>query len=301
MTLYLPETNCLLQSEVSLALFTSLRVGGTAQWYVAPKNSQQLQETLQWAQQEQLPITFLGAGSNLLISDRGLSGIVISARYFRNLDINEEAATITASAGMPLATVAWKAAKRGWSGLEWAVGIPGTVGGSVVMNAGAHGACMSDTLTQVVVATDNGNLETLTPEALAFRYRTSNLQNHPRWVMEATFQLQPSYSPEKITTKTRANLNQRRHSQPYDKPSCGSVFRNPQEQAAGWLIEQTGLKGYQVGGAQVAHRHANFILNQGQATAQDIYNVIQHVQEKVEQQWSVFLRPEVKLLGEFSN
>jgi len=179
------------------------------------------------------------------------------------------------------------------------VGIPGTVGGSVVMNAGAHGACMGDALVEVVVATAEGKLEPLTPVDLEFRYRTSNLQNRPRWVMEATFQLHPGYAREEITAQTRANLNQRRNSQPYDKPSCGSVFRNPKDQAAGWLIEQAGLKGYQVGGAQVAHRHANFILNCGQATAQDIYNVIQHVQEKVEQQWSILLQPEVKLLGEF--
>lgn len=299
MTLYIPDTNCVLQSQVALASHTSLRVGGTAQWYVAPKNSNQLQASLQWAQQEQLPVTFLGGGSNLLISDRGLPGLVISARHFRQLTIDEENGTLTAAAGLPLPMVAWKAAKRGWSGLEWAVGIPGTVGGSVVMNAGAHGACVGETLLEVVVATREGKLERLAPADLEFRYRTCNLQTRPRWVMEATFQLEPGWTRNEIMTQTRANLNQRRNSQPYDKPSCGSVFRNPQEQAAGWLIEQAGLKGYQVGGAQVAHRHANFILNCGQATAQDIYHVIQHVQEKVEQQWSVLLQPEVKLLGEF--
>jgi UDP-N-acetylmuramate dehydrogenase len=287
------------QAQVPLADHTSLRVGGAAEWYVAPRNTEELQAGLQWAYQEQLPVTFLGGGSNLLISDRGLSGLIISARHFRNLTIDEDNARITAAAGIPLATVAWKAAKRGWSGLEWAVGIPGTVGGSVVMNAGAHGACMGDALLEIIVATAEGKLERLTPSDLEFRYRTSNLQHRPRWVMEATFQLQPGYTKQDITAQTRANLNQRRNSQPYDKPSCGSVFRNPQEQAAGWLIEQTGLKGYQVGGAQVAHRHANFILNCGQAKAQDIYNVIQHVQEKVEQQWSILLQPEVKLLGEF--
>ncbi len=299
MTLYLPETDCLLQSEVSLASHTSLRVGGRAQWYVEPKNSEQLQDSLQWAKQEQLPVTFLGGGSNLLISDRGLSGLVISARQFRNLEIHEETAQITASAGTPLVTVAWKAAKRGWSGLEWAVGIPGTVGGSVVMNAGAHGASMENVLVKVILATANGTLEEVSPDALNFRYRTSDLQSHPRWVMGATFQLHPGYSREKTLEQTRSNLNKRRTTQPYDKPSCGSVFRNPQEKAAAWLIEQTGLKGFQVGDAQVAHRHANFILNQGQATAYDIYNVIQHVQEKVEQEWSILLHPEVKLLGEF--
>ena len=299
MTLYLPETNCLLQGDVSLASHTSFKVGGRAQWYVEPRNPEQLQESLQWAQQEQLPVTFLGAGSNLLISDRGLQGLVISARQFRKLHLNEESAQITASAGTPLITVAWKAAKRGWSGLEWAVGIPGTVGGAVVMNAGAHGSSMANVLVKVILATASSNLEEVSPASLNFRYRTSDLQSHPRWVMGATFQLHPGYSREVIAAQTHANLKQRQSAQPYDKPSCGSVFRNPQEKAAAWLIEQTGLKGFQVGDAQVAHRHANFILNQGQATAQDIYHVMQHVQEKVEQEWSILLHPEVKLLGEF--
>lgn len=299
MTLYIPETNCLLQSQVSLASHTSLKVGGTAEWYVVPGNCYELQASLHWAQQEQIPVTFLGGGSNLLISDRGLPGLVISARHFRGLEINEETAQITASAGMPLATVAWKAAKRGWSGLEWAVGIPGTVGGSVVMNAGAHGACLAEVLVKIVLANRDGSLETLTPDALEFRYRTSKLQNNPRWVAQATFQLQPGFEQGEVLANTRSNLNKRRSTQPYDKPSCGSVFRNPQEKAAGWLIEQTGLKGYQVGDAQVAHRHANFILNCGQAKAQDIYQIIQHVQAKVQNQWSILLQPEVKLLGEF--
>ncbi|MDR9403745.1 MAG: UDP-N-acetylmuramate dehydrogenase, partial [Halothece sp. Uz-M2-17] len=180
MTLYIPDTHCILQSQVDLAPHTSLRVGGTADWYVAPKDHEQLQASLQWAKEKHLPVTFLGGGSNLLISDRGLPGLVISARHFRNLNIDENRTTITAAAGMPLATVAWKAAKRGWSGLEWAVGIPGTVGGSVVMNAGAHGACMGDALLEVIVATADGKLENLTPSDLEFRYRTSNLQNRPR-------------------------------------------------------------------------------------------------------------------------
>ncbi len=299
MSLYLPETKFPIQSEVSLAPYTSLRVGGKAEWYIAPENCEQLQDSLIWADKEQLPVTFLGGGSNLLISDRGLPGLVISARNFRYLKIDEEAAQMTVGAGMPLPTVAWKAAKRGWHGLEWAVGVPGTVGGSVVMNAGAHGKCMADTLVTIVIVNTDGHLERLTPEALDFRYRSSNLQYLPRWVVEATFQLQPGYSKQHVTTTTRTHLNQRRSTQPYDKPSCGSVFRNPPEQAAGWLIEQTGLKGFQVGDAQVADCHANFIVNRGQATAQDIYRVMQHVQEKVEQQWSIWLQPEVKLLGEF--
>jgi len=299
LSLYLPETHCLVQPQVSLAAYTSLRVGGTAEWYVAPQNSDQLQDSLIWAHTKQLPITFLGGGSNLLISDRGLEGLVINARNFRYLQVKKEIAQITAAAGMPLPTVAWKAAKQGWRGLEWAVGVPGTVGGAVVMNAGAQGSCMANVLTEVVVVNTDGHLERLTPQDLDFSYRCSNLQTDPRWVMEATFQLQSGFSKQDVLTTTRNNIHQRRTKQPYDQPSCGSVFRNPKQQAAAWLIEQIGLKGFQVGDAQVSDRHANFIVNRGQATAQDIYHVMEHVQEKVEQQWSIGLQPEVKLLGEF--
>ncbi|NJK51161.1 UDP-N-acetylmuramate dehydrogenase [Candidatus Gracilibacteria bacterium] len=295
----LPGTDCLIRPQVSLAEFTSYRVGGMAQWYTAPRNWDELQATFEWFSSQDLPLTLLGAGSNLLVSDRGIPGLVVGTRYLRRTHFDPETARITASAGEPIARIAWQAAKRGWRGLEWAVGIPGMVGGAVVMNAGAHNRCVAEYLVSAIVLSPDGTLETLTAQDLNYSYRTSNLQGDKRLVVEATFQLQPGFSRGEVMETTTRNLNQRKSSQPYDRPSCGSVFRNPKPQAAGWLIEQLGLKGYRIGNAEVSMRHANFILNCGNAKADDIFRLIRHVQEKVEDRWAVLLEPEVKMLGEF--
>lgn len=297
--LYLPGTDCPLQCQVPLANFTSFRVGGPAEWYVAPRCLEDLQASFEWAHSQKLPLTLLGAGSNLLVSDRGLPGLVIGTRYLRQTRFEPDTGRIIAGAGEPLARLAWQAAKRGWQGLEWAVGIPGTVGGAVVMNAGAHRGCTADLLVEVQTLSPSGKLERLAPEALGFSYRTSCLQGSDRLVTQATFQLQPGADPQQVQAQTSQNLEQRRRSQPYHLPSCGSVFRNPESHPAAWLIEQMGLKGYQIGGAQVAERHANFILNCGGAKASDIFQIIRHVQQQVEQHWSLRLEPEVRILGEF--
>ena len=295
----LPGTDSAIVPCVSLAELTSYRVGGAAEWYVAPRNWQALQATFEWFQKQDLPLTLLGAGSNLLVSDRGLPGLVLSTRHLRHCDFNTETAQVTVGAGEPIPRLAWQAAKRGWRGLEWAVGIPGTVGGAVVMNAGAHEHCLADCLVSATVVSPSGQVETLTPKDLNYSYRTSSLQGDRRLVIAATFQLQPGFSRSEVMATTEYHLKQRKDSQPYDKPSCGSVFRNPKPQAAGWLIEQLGLKGHRIGGAEVSSRHANFILNNGGAKAEDIFRLIRFVQEEVEAHWSVLLKPEVKIIGEF--
>lgn len=295
----LPGTECLVKSQVSLASFTSFRVGGPAEWLVAPKHFHELEASYEWALNHDLPITLLGAGSNLLISDRGLSGLVICTRHLRYTHFDQETGQVTAAAGEPLVRLAWKAAELGWEGLEWAVGIPGTVGGAVVMNAGAHNGCMADILVDAHVLSSKGSLEVLSPDKLGYNYRTSLLQGDKRLVTQATFQLKPGADPAKVIAATAQHLKQRHSTQPYNKPSCGSVFRNPNPHKAGWLIEQTGLKGYRIGGATVAERHANFILNCGGATASDIFQLIHYVQQQVEHHWSLSLQPEVKILGEF--
>jgi UDP-N-acetylmuramate dehydrogenase len=174
------------------------------------------------------------------------------------------------------------------------------VGGAIVMNAGAHNRCAAESLLSTTVLSPDGSLEVLTAKDLNYSYRTSSMQGDKRLVVEATFQLQPGFSRSEVMEDTNRNLKQRKSSQPYDRPSCGSVFRNPKRQAAGWLIEQLGLKGYRIGGAEVSIRHANFILNCGNAKADDIFRLIRHVQAQVETRWSVLLEPEVKILGEFS-
>ena len=289
----------LIQYQVPLASQTSYKVGGDAQWYAAPKNWSELEASFEWYQAQDVPLTLLGAGSNLLISDRGLPGLVLSTRYFRGYQFDPETGILTADAGEAIAKLAWKAAKRGWKGLEWAVGIPGTVGGGVVMNAGAHAACMADILLSVTVLSPSGQISELQPEDLNYGYRTSNLQGGKQMVLRATMQLEPGYTKAEIMDLSQQNWTQRKTTQPYHLPSCGSVFRNPQPYAAGRLIEQLGLKGFKIGDAQIAQRHANFILNCGSATAKDIFELIRYAQEQVEYHWSVSLEPEVKLLGEF--
>ena len=295
----LPGTTSQILPHVCLANLNSFRVGGQAQWYIAPRSWEELQASFEWYLSQDIPLTLLGAGSNLLVSDRGVPGLVISTRNLHYSHFDPETAQVTAGAGVPIARIAWRAAKRGWRGLEWAVGIPGTVGGAVVMNAGAHQQCTADALVSATVVFPDGTLKKVTAQELDYSYRTSNLQGDRRLVIEATFALQPDSTKADVMATTTRNLLQRKSSQPYHKPSCGSVFRNPQPHAAGWLIEQMGLKGHQIGGAQVAHRHANFILNCGSATADDIFRLIRYIQEKVDYRWSLLLEPEVKLLGEF--
>jgi UDP-N-acetylmuramate dehydrogenase len=258
-----------------------------------------LQASFEWAHTQGLPLTLLGAGSNLLISDRGLSGLVVCTRHLRHTQFDEQTGRVTAGAGEPIARLAWQAAERGWEGMEWAVGIPGTVGGAVVMNAGAHSSCTADMLVSTQTLSPTGDIEERTPQDLGFSYRTSMLQGGDRLVVQATFQLKPGADPAQVRATTAQHLEQRRRSQPYHLPSCGSVFRNPDTRPAAWLIEQIGLKGYKIGGAQVAERHANFILNCGGAKASDIFQIIRHIQQQVEQHWSLWLEPEVKILGEF--
>lgn len=297
--LYLPGTECLIKSQLSLATLTSFKVGGPAEWFVSPRQITELQASFEWAISQDLPITLLGAGSNLLVSDRGLPGLVICTRHLRHTHFDPETGQVTAAAGEPLVRLAWQAAERGWEGLEWAVGIPGTVGGGVVMNAGAHTSCMRDFLVNAHVLCPDGSTQILAPKDLNYGYRTSILQGDRRLVTQATFQLKPGADPAKVMATTTQLLKQRHSTQPYNKPSCGSVFRNPKPHAAGWLIEQTGLKGHRIGGATVAERHANFILNCGGATANDIFQLIRYVQHQVEQHWSLKLEPEVKIIGEF--
>jgi len=297
--LTLPGTDFPLRTGVPLASLTSYRVGGPAEWYVAPRCIEDLQASLEWGYSQELPITLLGAGSNLLVSDRGLPGLVISTRHLRKTHFDPDTGRVTAGAGEPIARLAWQAAERGWEGMEWAVGIPGSVGGAVVMNAGAHSSCTADILFSTQTLSPTGKFALLTPQELGFSYRTSILQGGDRLVTQATFQLKPGADPAQVVAATSKDLEQRKRSQPYHLPSCGSVFRNPTPYYAARLIEQIGLKGYTIGGAQISERHANFILNCGGAKANDIFQLIRYIQEQVKQHWSVSLEPEVRILGEF--
>jgi len=295
----LSGTDCIIKPQVALSAYTSYRVGGPAEWFIAPRSNESLQASVEYAKEQELSITVLGAGSNLLISDDGIPGLVIATRHMRYTNFDTETGMATFAAGESIPALAWAAAELGWEGFEWAVGIPGTIGGAVVMNAGAHNSCIADMLVSVEVLTPDGTLQTLTGEQLNYSYRTSMLQASNLIVTQATLQLQPGADPAEVTARTKEHKQHRLATQPYHLPSCGSVFRNPTPHSAGRLIEQTGLKGFQIGQAQVAQRHANFIVNCGGATANDIFSLIRHVQYQVQERWSIGLHPEVKMMGEF--
>jgi UDP-N-acetylmuramate dehydrogenase len=294
-------TDCPIRSNVSLKGLTTWKVGGAAEWYLEPRTLAEIQGGLAWARQHKLPITLIGAGSNLLISDRGLAGLVICTRHLRhvNAQLDNETRSISADAGKMVASLAWQAARRGWGGMEWAAGIPGTVGGAVVMNAGAHGHSTQEILVSTDVLNLDGSIETLTSQDLDYSYRTSNLQGDSRIVLSAKFQLQAAGDAEEIKARTFRDLEKRHSTQPYDRPSCGSVFRNPSPEHAAALIEELGLKGYRIGDAEVSTLHANFIINRQDATASEIRELIYYVRGQVQLKHSIELEPEVKMLGEF--
>ena len=294
----MPKLPLAYRSQVPLAPFTSLKVGGVAEYVAQPRSISELLEAWHWAKARGLPITLIGAGSNLLIHDQGLQGLVICTKHLRGVEF--AAGRVKAACGEPLAKLAWQCAERGWSGLQWGVGILGTVGGVVYMNAGAQGGCCADILQTVEVLTPQGEVVTMPASALDFGYRHSALQTaawQGYFVLEAEFQLQTGFDPTVIQKQTAQNFQQRHATQPYHLPSCGSVFRNPYPHRAGQLIDQAGLKGFTIGRAQVSPVHANFIVNLGGATASDVYAVLRHVQEVVYQQQGIWLHPEVKMLG----
>ncbi|MFZ9288335.1 MAG: UDP-N-acetylmuramate dehydrogenase [Vulcanococcus sp.] len=290
-----------LRRAVGLADYTTWKVGGPAQWFAEPERADELAELLLWAQAEGISSRVIGAGSNLLISDQGLDGLTLCNRRLQGAQIDADAGVIEAQAGEPIPTLARRAARAGLSGLEWAVGIPGTVGGAAVMNAGAQGGCTAEVLESVRVVEPgrpDQPFELLAAD-LDFSYRHSRLQREPLVVLSARFRLSPGHDPASISQRTSANLHSRTSSQPYQQPSCGSVFRNPEPLKAGQLIEGLGLKGLSVGGAQVSPIHANFIVNTGHALAREIDQLIALVQQHVSTAHAIALHTEVKRLGPF--
>jgi len=288
-----------IRSNVSLAGLTSMRVGGAAEYFISPRSSTELAESLSWACDRNLPITVIGAGSNLLISDQGLEGLVVCTRHLRGIEFDQSSGQVTAAAGEPVARLAMQIASHGWSGFEWAVGIPGTVGGLVVMNAGAQGGCAADCIVSVQSVSLTGETQLIYPQDLDFSYRTSALQDSSQLVTGATFKFITGGEPSAIAADTDAKLKARHTTQPYHLPNCGSVFRNPLPQFAAKLIQDAGLKGYQIGNAQVSELHANFIVNLGNAKASDIFKLIQHIQSVICDRNGVLLETEVKMIGNF--
>ena len=288
-----------LRRGVSLADYTTWKVGGPAEWFAEPSSEAALIALAAWARGQGMPFRCIGAGSNLLIADTGLEGLTLCNRRLQGSRLDAAEGWVEADAGEPIPTLARKAARLGLAGLEWAVGIPGTVGGAAVMNAGAQGGCTAEWLESVLVLDPDRPEQPFRLQAreLDFAYRHSRLQQEPLLVLSARFRLRAGEDPATVTARTSANLHSRTSTQPYQQPSCGSVFRNPEPEKAGRLIEGLGLKGLSIGGAQVSPMHANFIVNTGSALAAEIDTLISQVQDRVWQAHAIRLHTEVKRLG----
>ena len=282
--------------EEPMAKHTSFRIGGPADVLAQPADEAELAALLKRAGEHAVPVTLVGNGSNLLVRDKGIRGLVIKLSNLFN-SITVDGNVLTFGSGISLAMASKKAASLSLSGLEFAVGIPGTIGGAVYMNAGAYDGEMAKVVTSVRVMDREGKISELKASELAFAYRHTALQNSGLIVTSVTCVLQPDEA-DAIAAKM-ADFSQRRISkQPLELPSAGSMFKRPPGYFAGTLIDQTGLKGYTVGGAQVSTKHAGFVVNVGGATAQDVLQLISDVQSKVFAAHGVRLEPEVLVLGE---
>lgn len=277
---------------------TTFRIGGPADYFLLPHTPEEIREILQICAEEGIPFFILGNGSNLLVSDRGFSGAVIS--LYRNMaHLRVEGTRITASCGALLSAISAAARNSSLTGLEFAGGIPGTLGGAVVMNAGAYGSEMKDVLTRVKVMTRQGEILYLTPEELEMGYRTSLVKKEGYLVLEAEMELQEG-DPDEIRSLMRELMERRTSRQPLEFPSAGSTFKRPAGYFAGKLIMDSGLAGYQVGGARVSEKHCGFVINTGNATAADVFHLMEMVSERVWEKFGVTLEPEVQFLGDFS-
>lgn len=276
---------------------TTFRIGGPADVFAMPETYEQIGEILKLCKAEGLPFFVLGNGSNLLVSDKGYRGVII--QMDRNMqEIRLEGNTIRACAGALLSSIAVAARNASLTGFEFAGGIPGTLGGACVMNAGAYGGEMKDVLKEVMVMTRDGEILTLPAEKLEMGYRTSIIKKMGYLVLEAVISLEKG-DEEAIRDRMKELSDLRTQKQPLDLPSAGSTFKRPEGYFAGKLIMDSGLRGCQIGGAQVSEKHCGFVVNADGATARDVRALMDHVIQVVKEKHGVTLEPEVKFLGDF--
>ncbi|MBQ9123110.1 MAG: UDP-N-acetylmuramate dehydrogenase [Lachnospiraceae bacterium] len=292
---FVPEDKIKMQEPMSR--HTTFRVGGPADCLVCPENADQLGQIIHYLNKVEIPYFVLGNGSNLLVSDAGYRGVVIKLGEEMS-GVSVEGNRITAGAGSTLTKVARVALEHGLTGLEFAAGIPGTVGGALIMNAGAYDGEMKQVVETAMVVDAEGNQLELDNATMEFGYRTSALKNQKFVTTQCTFLLQEG-EKEQIKAKMDDFAARRREKQPLEYPSAGSTFKRPEGHFAGKLIQDAGLAGFSVGGAQVSTKHCGFVINTGEATAKDIKILIEFVQDKVRDTFGVWLEPEVILLGEF--
>ncbi|MGM0369224.1 MAG: UDP-N-acetylmuramate dehydrogenase [Bacillota bacterium] len=278
-----------------LSKHTTFKIGGQAEVVIKPLNIADLKEIITYLQEKEIGCWILGNGSNLLISDSGLSGVVLILSELNELEI--EGRQIRAQAGVKVPKLINQAAKEGLSGLEALAGLPASLGGAIASNAGANGVWVSDLLSTINVLTWQGKIKTFHQDDFDFSYRNSSLLADNNIIIEAILefdQTQPSLVQERIQEKLRL----RQSKQPLSKPNAGCIFKNPADDFAGRLIDESGCKGLRVGDAEVSNKHANFIINHGQASCQDVIKLIKKVETKVEEKFSVKLEREIIILGD---
>jgi UDP-N-acetylmuramate dehydrogenase len=281
--------------DAPMRQFTSVKVGGPADSLFFPKNVNELKKVIRYARRKDIPTLILGKGTNLIVRDRGIRGWVISLTQGMK-KIKMDGDVVEAEAGLSLQQLIQFSIQKGLTGLEPFSGIPGTVGGALAMNAGAWGVEMKDVVTSVTLMKDDGEVVERPRKRLKFSYRKLSLR--ASWViLKGRFQLKRGRREESLE-RVKSYLEMRRKSQPLDYPSAGSIFKNPKEGPAGRWIEEVGLKGYRMGQAMVSDRHANFIINLGKATAEEVIHLMDWVEKRVYEEKSIFLEREVKVVGE---
>jgi len=282
------KVNC----QEPLALHTTFKIGGPAQFFVVPDDIKDLRSLVIAAHTQKIPLRILGAGSNILVCDKGVKGIIVhlAGRYFKK--ISYRSCGIEAYAGVVLPLFLQRSRQRGFYGAEFLAGIPGTVGGAVMMNAGAWGRNIGDLVEKVTVMDYNGEIRTLSRSKIRFRYRGSDLSKYI--VLSALFALKKGKSAQEEVA-LEEYFARRQATQDTSFPSAGCIFKNPQGQSAGRLIELCGFKGKNIHGAMVSRRHANFIVNQRNATAHDVMSLMRLIQARVKKRYGTALRPEIKI------
>jgi len=289
---YLFSENC------NLSSYTTIKVGGIAEYFAEPSSISEFSNLIRWSNLYNQKCQIIGAGSNLLINNIFIKGIVICTKKMKSLTIDPNSGIVEAEAGVMLPTLSNSLAKNGLQGGEWAVGIPGTLGGAIYMNAGTGNLSLAKNLISVKVINQK-TLEELEIEKkdINFEYRFSSFQNHALAIISAKLHFEPSGDQEKLIKATKDNLKYKTETQPYHLPSFGSVFKNPENNYAAKIIDDMGLKGFKIGGAEISKMHANFIINNYSASSKDIFELITVIQQKVLQNKGIYLQPEVRMIG----
>jgi len=285
-------------TNFNLSNYTTIKVGGVTEYFAEPNNLKEFTNLIEWSHLNNQKCRIIGAGSNLLINNIFLKGLIICTKKMRAVSIDLNSGIVEAESGLMLPTLSNLLAKNGLQGGEWAVGIPGTLGGAIFMNAGSGNFSLADNLISLkVINTKTLQKLEIEKKDIEFKYRYSPFQNNHQVIISAKLHFEPKGNIKKLIQTTKNNLKLKTETQPYHLPSFGSVFKNPENNYAAQLIDNMGLKGFKIGGAEISTRHANFIVNSSSASSKDIFELIKLIQQKILQNKGISLEPEVRMIG----